>query len=303
MNRHLATLLIGLLSTSLLFAQNAPDKDQEETNELNVTAERMEILLESAEGRVIELTDNVRFEDNAMTLTADRMKIFLAEEKKNDKATDTAQKDDAKKDDEKKDDEKKDDEKKDNTSMTLKRIEAYGNVLLRKKIDVNDSAAGSQAVYDTDKDVVTLSGDCVIRQQGHTMKGKEVLFDRKQQKITVKGAEVKIQLRKGQNKGLGDLLGNKKDDKDEAAKDNADKTAEPKAEAPQQDEPKPEDVKQEEANPEAPKAEEPKPVEAKQEEPKQEEAKPVEVKQEEPKQEEPKKEEPQPKRKKRGFLW
>ena len=235
--KHLPLILTALLAAAIPLTAWAQAADEEEETELNVTAERMEVQID---GKTIELTNNVRFEDDSMILTADRMLIFLEDEPKDDdkaKKNPTADKKEAKeaagdepepkeetaKADEPTVAEKKDkpkDEKKDDGmgSMKLKRIEALGMVELRSKADNTQSAAGNSAIYDVKSDTVTLSGDCVITQGERTMKGNEVVFDRTQNKIFVKNVDIRINLKRGsKEKGLN-LFGGKRE-KDEKKKD------------------------------------------------------------------------------------
>jgi len=269
--KHLPLFLTALLAAAIPLTIGAETADDEES-ELNVTAERMEVQID---GKTIELTNNVRFEDDSMVLTADKMLIFLEDEPKEDgkahKKHQTSEKEDGATTDapktqggdekdkpdpkaqdekataeeapkvaepaaaEKKDKpkaEKKDD---DMGSMKLKRIEAIGKVELRSKADATQSAAGNSAVYDVKTDSVTLTGDCVITQGERMMKGNEVVFDRKQNKIFVKNADIRIRLKRGsKDKGLGPIFGGKKekdekekakgakDEKDEKEKDEKD---------------------------------------------------------------------------------
>lgn len=179
-------------------AQTAAAGEQED--ELNVTAGRMEVLLD---GKTIELTDNVRFEDTTMILTASRMMIFLDDTEA--PATASQPVPSA---------EKKDEEQ----NMKLKRIEAYNNVVLRKRLDPTESVMGDNAVYDAAGDIVTLTGNCVVTQQGRTLKGKEVVFDRTQQKINVKDVIFNLRLPKSGRKGLTGIFGEDKNKEKDKAK-------------------------------------------------------------------------------------
>ena len=126
-------------------AAAAADTNSEE-DELNVTAGRMEVLLD---GKTIELTDNVRFEDSTMILTASRMMIFLddtPQQTDKDTKTDKA----PKKGEDKQREKPEGDAAQD---MRLKRIEAYTNVILRKRLDPTESVMGDNAVYDAHRDI------------------------------------------------------------------------------------------------------------------------------------------------------
>ena len=188
-------------------AAAAADTNSEE-DELNVTAGRMEVLLD---GKTIELTDNVRFEDSTMILTASRMMIFLddtPQQTDKDTKTDKA----PKKGEDKQREKPEGDAAQD---MRLKRIEAYTNVILRKRLDPTESVMGDNAVYDAHRDIVTLTGNCVVTQQGRTLKGKEVVFDRANSKINVQDVIFNLRLPKGSKRSLNGLFGDDKDkDKD-----------------------------------------------------------------------------------------
>ncbi len=239
--KHLPLILTALLAAAIPLTVWAESAADEEESELNVTAERMEVQID---GKTIELTNNVRFEDDSMVLTADRMLIFLEDEPKDDdkakknpavdkKEAKEAAEDEPKEENAKADEptvaEKKDkpkDEKKDDGmgSMKLKRIEAIGKVELRSKADATQSAAGNSAVYDVKTDSVTLSGECVITQGERTMKGNEVVFDRIQNKIFVKNADIRIRLGRGsKDKGLGNLFGGKKEKDDKKKEEKKEK--------------------------------------------------------------------------------
>ncbi len=234
--KKLPLIVFAMLATAIPMTAWAQAAADEEETELNVTAERMEVQID---GKTIELTNNVRFEDDSMVLTADRMLIFLEDEPKDEpkgekkdekkeeaKEAKEEQKEEIKEKKEEPKGEKKGEEKKGEKkdegmgNMKLKRIEAIGKVEVRSKGDATQSAAGNSAVYDVKTDSVTLSGDCVITQGDRTMKGNEVVFDRTQNKIFVKNADIRIRLKRGsKDKGLGNLLGGKKDDKDAPKKE------------------------------------------------------------------------------------
>ncbi|MBP5639034.1 MAG: hypothetical protein J6X55_06130 [Victivallales bacterium] len=204
------SLVLALLFvfTAVLNGQTQVQETEEEENELNVTAERMEVQID---GKTIELTNNVRFEDDSMVLTADRMTIFLDNEQRKPEDSKKKQADAAKKD---ASDEKTETLIDDTANLKLKRIEAVGKVELRSKADATQSAAGNSAVYDVSTDSVTLSGECVITQGDRTMKGNEVVFDRTNNKIFVKNADIRIRLKKNsKDKGFGNFIGGRKDGK------------------------------------------------------------------------------------------
>ncbi|MGN0880667.1 MAG: LptA/OstA family protein [Oligosphaeraceae bacterium] len=195
-----------------------------EEDELNVTAGRMEVLLD---GKTIELTDNVRFEDSTMILTASRMMIFL------DDTPQQADKDDKDKDKDKPREKAEGDASQD---MRLKRVEAYTNVILRKRLDPTESVMGDNAVYDAHRDIVTLTGNCVVTQQGRTLRGKEVVFDRANSKINVQDVIFNLRLPKGGRRSLNGLFG---DDRDKGKDKPADQEGKATDNAPDKGEAKP----------------------------------------------------------------
>ena len=162
----------------------AADEVEEETDEMNITAERMEMQLEQHR---IELSGNVLIEDSTMKLTAQKMTVFL-----------------------------------DNYNK-MKHIEAEGGVTVRK-LDTSESAVGDRGSYDAEADVIVLTGNCTILQGKNAMKGDKVVYDRKNQNISLHGATVTIPLKKGGDKsgkgGMGSLFGGgKTEDKKPSGQD------------------------------------------------------------------------------------
>ena len=80
--KKLPLIVFAMLAAAIPMTAWAQAAADEEETELNVTAERMEVQID---GKTIELTNNVRFEDDSMVLTADRMLIFLEDEPKGEK--------------------------------------------------------------------------------------------------------------------------------------------------------------------------------------------------------------------------
>ena len=188
--------------------QELDKTEEEQQEELVISADRMEMQLD---GRTVELTGNVRVEDSNMSLTALKMMVYLAESEK-----------DNEKDEEKK--EEKNDDGVSHSNMKLQRIEADGEVVLRK-LDGTESAMGDHAVYDVKDDTILMTGNCSIIQGKNTMLGDKVIYDRKKAKINIQKPRLTIQLDKkgGKNSGaLGNIFSEKdeKDDKkDKDAKD------------------------------------------------------------------------------------
>ena len=179
------------------------DDAEEEQDELVVSADRMEMQLD---GRTVELTGNVRVEDSNMSLTALKMMVYLTESEK-----------DNEKDGEKKEEKNGDDIS--HSNMKLQRIEADGEVVLRK-LDGTESAMGDHAVYDVKDDTILMTGNCSIIQGKNTMLGDKVVYDRKKAKINIQKPRLTIQIEKkgGKNGGaLGNIFSDKddKDDKDD----------------------------------------------------------------------------------------
>ncbi|MBR5839647.1 MAG: hypothetical protein IKZ84_13975, partial [Victivallales bacterium] len=180
--------------------QEADDAEEEQQDELVVSADRMEMQLD---GRTVELTGNVRVEDSNMSLTALKMMVYLTESEK-----------DNEKDGEKKEEKNGDDVS--HSNMKLQRIEADGEVVLRK-LDGTESAMGDHAVYDVKDDTILMTGNCSIIQGKNTMLGDKVVYDRKKAKINIQKPRLTIQLDKkgGKNSGaLGNIF-SEKDEKDD----------------------------------------------------------------------------------------
>lgn len=160
------------------------DEAEEETDEMNITAERMEMQMEQHR---IELSGNVLIEDSTMKLTAQKMTVFLDNDNK------------------------------------MKHIEAEGGVMVRK-LDSSESAVGDRGSYDAQADVIVLTGNCTILQGKNAMKGDKVVYDRKNQNISLHGATITIPLKKGDGKsdkgGMGSLFrGGKSEDGKSAGPD------------------------------------------------------------------------------------
>ena len=201
----IATILCALFVCTLWAdepskKQEADDAEEEQQDELVVSADRMEMQLD---GRTGELTGNVRVEDSNMSLTALKMMVYLTESEK-----------DNEKEGEKKEEKKGDDAS--HSNMKLQRIEADGEVVLRK-LDGTESAMGDHAVYDVKDDTILMTGNCSIIQGKNTMLGDKVVYDRKKAKINIQKPRLTIQLDKKGGKS-GGALGNifsEKDEKDD----------------------------------------------------------------------------------------
>ena len=211
------TLLAALLAALLPFfliaqeaAENAAEQTAEEgeEQEMIVNADSADVQLDEDNHPVaIELEGNVSIEDVTMRFTAKKMTVHLD---KNNKPIN---------------------------------IEAVGGVTVRK-LDGSASATGETGRYDAELDTVVLKGNCVILQEKNTIRGDQVVFDRKTGKIRLKGASLTLPIKKGQGgMDFGNLLKGKEEkkekDKAEGKKDaEADKKAEgdlPAEKQPKQD--------------------------------------------------------------------
>ncbi len=219
----MCTLFICTLRADEAPKKQVTQEEEEQQDELVVSADRMEMQLD---GRTVELTGNVRVEDSNMSLTALKMMVYLTESEK-----------DNEKDGEQKKEPKKDEDAS-HSNMKLQRIEADGEVVLRK-LDGTESAMGDHAVYDVKDDTILMTGNCSIIQGKNTMMGDKVVYDRKKAKINIQKPRLTIQIDKKGGKNNG-ALGNIFTDKDE--KD--DKKSDNKSQDDKQVEDKPKDDKQ-----------------------------------------------------------
>ena len=169
--------------------QKAPAVEENATEgeeqEMIVNADSADVQLDEDNHPVaIELEGNVSIEDVTMRFTAKKMTVHLD---KNNKPIN---------------------------------IEAVGGVTVRK-LDGSGSASGETGRYDAELDTVVLKGNCVILQEKNTIRGEQVVFDRKTGKIRLKGASLTLPMKKGQGgMDFGNLLqGKEKEEK--KAKDKA----------------------------------------------------------------------------------
>jgi len=149
------------------------------TEEISISAERMEMQME---GHTIELSENVLIYDSTMNLTAEKMTVFLDKDNK------------------------------------LERVEALNNVTIRK-LTGSESATGDRGTYDSIKDQITLQGNCTLLQGKNVLSCKEIVYDRKKQTITAKGASLNIRDLKNRNNADSDFLNLKKEEKGADAKE------------------------------------------------------------------------------------
>ncbi len=162
----------------------------EEQKEMTVTADSAEVRLDAENHPVaIELEGNVIIEDVSMRLTAKKMTVHLDKDNK------------------------------------PSNIEAVGGVTVRK-LDGSGSATGDTGHYIAADDKVTLKGNCVILQGKNTIKGEQVVYDRKTGVIRLHGASIVLPLRKGAGTDAFSTLMNGDKEKNKAEKNKT----EPKAE-------------------------------------------------------------------------
>ncbi|MFA6723303.1 MAG: lipopolysaccharide transport periplasmic protein LptA [Lentisphaeria bacterium] len=169
-------MLLAIFALGLMLRAEppAPEADtaaaQEELEEVNISADRMEMQMQ---GNRIELSGNVLVYDSSMNLTAEKMTVFLGKDNK------------------------------------LERVEALNNVTIRK-LDGSESATGERGSYDSKNDLITLEGNCSLLQGKNVMSCKEIVYDRKNQSISAKGARLNIKDLKSRNLDGGFMPGAKK---------------------------------------------------------------------------------------------
>ena len=188
MKRKMISLLaVVSLAAANIFAQEAQtaapsaDTAADEQKEMTVSADSAELRLDADNHpTAIELDGNVIIEDIVMRLTAKKMTVHLDKDNK------------------------------------PSNIEAVGGVTIRV-LDGSGSATGDIGSYIAEEDKVTLKGNCVILQGKNTIKGEQVVYDRKTGVIKLLGASIVLPMKKGEG---ADALGNlMKGDKDKAEKD------------------------------------------------------------------------------------
>lgn len=151
----------------------AAKEEKPSTEEVSISAERMQMQME---GNTIELSGNVLIYDSTMNLTAEKMTVFLDKDNK------------------------------------LERVEALNNVTIRK-LTGSESATGERGTYDAQNDLITLEGNCTLLQGKNVLSCKEIIYDRKKQTITAKGASLNIRDLKNRNHADSDILNLKKEEK------------------------------------------------------------------------------------------
>ncbi len=180
-----------LFAVAAAFAQEkkaeAPEdaEQAEEQKEMTVTADSAEVRLDAENHPVaIELDGNVIIEDVFMRLTAKKMTVHLDKDNK------------------------------------PSNIEAVGGVTVRV-LDGSGSATGDTGHYIAKDDKVILKGNCVILQGKNTIKGEQVVYDRKTGVIRLHGASIVLPIKKGAGVDSFGTLMNGDKDKDKAEKEKA----------------------------------------------------------------------------------
>ena len=169
--------------------QKAEAEPAEEQKEMTVTADSAEVRLDAENHPVaIELEGNVIIEDVSMRLTAKKMTVHLDKDNK------------------------------------PSNIEAVGGVTVRK-LDGSGSATGDTGHYIAKDDKVTLKGNCVILQGKNTIKGEQVVYDRKTGVIRLFGASIVLPIKKGAGVDAFGTLMNGDKDKDKAEKEKTESKA------------------------------------------------------------------------------
>ncbi|MFA6928723.1 MAG: lipopolysaccharide transport periplasmic protein LptA [Lentisphaeria bacterium] len=129
-----------------------PQDSKAAPEEVSISADRMEMQME---GNTIELSGNVLIYDSTMNLTAEKMTVFLDKDNR------------------------------------LERVEALNNVTIRK-LNGSESATGERGSYDSINELITLEGNCTLLQGKNVLSCSEIIYDRKKQTITAKGASLNI---------------------------------------------------------------------------------------------------------------
>ena len=199
---YLILVALSFMLATPAWSQDAPAKAAPTADEANTDEQEMIVNADSADVQLdednhpiaIELEGNVSIEDTTMRFTAKKMTVHLD---KNNKPTN---------------------------------IEAVGGVMVRS-LDGTGSASGETGRYDAEQDTVVLKGNCVILQEKNTIRGEQVVYDRKTGKIRLKGASLTLPLKKGEGgSGFGNLLKNPDKIKGEANKPKGE-NGKPKGEA------------------------------------------------------------------------
>ena len=169
-------------SEAVAARETAPEKKSgdsaEKQDTLSITADSIEMAMDK---HIVTLDGNVLVADSEMQLSAKKMVVFLDDENK------------------------------------LRNIEAIDDVSVRR-LTTLESATGDKGFYDAAKNIVTLTGNCVLNKDKNTANGKQVIWDRNTGRFTLKGAVITIPEVKKSNSDIpfGIMPGDGKKEKDEA---------------------------------------------------------------------------------------
>ena len=134
-------------------------KAAEKEDTLSITADSIEMAMDK---HTVTLDGNVLVADSEMQLSAKKMVVFLDDENK------------------------------------VRNIEAMDDVSVRR-LTTLESATGDKGFYDVAKDMVTLTGNCVLSKDKNTANGDRVVWDRKTGRFKLMSAVITIPMVKKSN--------------------------------------------------------------------------------------------------------
>ena len=134
-------------------------KAAEKEDTLSITADSIEMAMDK---HTVTLDGNVLVADSEMQLSAKKMVVFLDDENK------------------------------------VRNIEAMDDVSVRR-LTTLESATGDKGFYDVEKDIVTLTGNCVLSKDKNTANGDRVVWDRKTGRFKLMSAVITIPMVKKSN--------------------------------------------------------------------------------------------------------
>jgi len=233
--------LLGVLALNwscLALAQDGADED----DEINVDADSMEMQIDER-GNVLFLEGNVRLADSQWSMEANKLTIHMKKgglnldelSKKRQKDSGEASSDESRKEEGKTADEQDKKKDKEDDGMSFKSVEAVGGVVIRT-LKGSETAYGDSAYFDVKSRIVTLQGNCEIRQDKHILRGEKVEFDVQKQTFKLTAFKGRISLKKdgkGGNPFGGLFSGGSKDKGKEKA--NASTEEKPAAKPEQKD--------------------------------------------------------------------
>ncbi|MBQ6474335.1 MAG: hypothetical protein IJJ33_20305 [Victivallales bacterium] len=213
---------LGLFGAmALCWASVAQAQERVSEEEVSVDADSMEMQIDE-KGNILVLEGNVRLMDAEWSMEANKIIIHMKKGGLN--LDELAKKD--RKDSEKEtgkasegepgeNGEQRHSREQDDGGMSFKSVEATGGVVVRT-LKGSETAYGDSAFFDGASRVVTLQGDCEIRQDRHILRGEKVEFDIKKQTFKLTSFKGRLSLKKDGNGGntLGGLLGSGFKDKE-----------------------------------------------------------------------------------------